>query len=78
MLLSNWIIPQDFQKAVEFVSRDTPFKTTVINDIFDQCIIEDPSLTASRAGEPEPLIKKPGAGAAWKKSQESEPEPLKN
>ena len=77
MLLSNWIIPQDFQKAVEFVSRDTPLKTTVINDIFDQCIIEDPSLTASRAGEPEPgvfgslepepLIKKPGAGAAWKK-----------
>ena len=26
--------------------------------------------------EPEPLEKKPGAGAAWKKSQE--PEPLKN
>jgi len=28
--------------------------------------------------EPEPLEKKPGAGAAWKKSQEPEPEPLKN
>ena len=26
--------------------------------------------------EPEPLEKKPGAGAAWKKNQE--PEPLKN
>ena len=28
--------------------------------------------------EPEPLEKKTGAGAAWKKSQEPEPEPLKN
>ena len=26
--------------------------------------------------EPEPLEEKPGAGAAWKKSQEQEPEPL--
>ena len=44
-------------------------------------------LVKSRAGkpepgvfvslEPEPLKKKAGAGAAWKKSQEPKPEPLK-
>ena len=41
-------------------------------------IWSDPGVFGSL--EPEPLEKKPGvgAGATWKKSQEPEPEPLKN
>ena len=37
---------------------------------------EEPEPGVFGSLEPEPLEKKPGAGAAWKKSQE--PEPLKN
>ena len=36
----------------------------------------EPGVFGSLEQEPEPLEKKAGAGAAWKKSQE--PEPLKN
>ena len=40
----------------------------------------EPEPGVSGSLEPEPLEKKPGAGAAWKRSQEPEPEPepLKN
>ena len=36
----------------------------------------EPGVFGSLEPEPEPLEKKPGAGAAWEKNQEPEPEPL--
>ena len=40
--------------------------------------VSEPEPGVGGSLEPEPLEKKPGAGAAWKKSRETEPEPLKS